>query len=410
MNDSGTHCPYSVDGSRMREFVSDPQSAVAHLRSGSGVRFVKFEGREPAWLVTDPNLARSVLRDSRFVKTLRGDRNSSAGPRWRNTADLEPRLFRHMLNEDGADHSRLRGAVSSWFSRASVESLLPTVEACSLRALERLEHVKEFDLVADYCLPYSYSVIAEILGISTSSMDDIVEAMLVVGGDSAPSDREFRIACDQLVSFIDDLLHEADSEDRPGLLRELRRSRVFSDDEVSSLVFLLLIAGYETTANLMANFVFGILHGELKSPALMGWEQWVEYFSSELPSASSFQTTTHRRSQCDLDLGGRQVRRGDLVVVYLMSVNGSVGTELASCISPFGYGPHFCLGRNLAVCEATVGIRLLFQRFPLMALIEDRSVGWREDLLIRGPVGLWCRGDGGPVSDTCHQATERVVR
>jgi cytochrome P450 len=357
------------------------------------------------WLVSSYEAARQALGDPRLSKRMsRGAPPGSAG---------SP-LGHHMLNADPPDHTRLRQLVSTGFTARRVERLEPRIAAIAAGLLDDLSGRAEADLIDRYAFPLPIQVICELLGVPSSDRDLFRSwsNTLVAGGLAPDPGRvaEVRAAVGQLVAYIVNLLVDKRSHPGDDLLSALVDVRDDSDrlseEELVSMVFVMLVAGHETTVNLIGNGIYLLL----THPDQL---RRVREDASLLPSAveeflryeSPVKTSTWRVATEPVEYAGVEIAAGEPVLISLMSSNRDakvftdadrfeVARREAGHIA-FGYGIHFCLGAALARLEGRIAIGAMLERYPDLRLaVPVEELSWRPGLLIRGLEHLPVRLDG----------------
>jgi cytochrome P450 len=369
---------------------SDPHPTYAEWRRESAVRRLRMPGGFTTWLVTRYDEARSALADPRLSKSLHGYQMSPA----------EAAVNRHMLAVDPPDHTRLRRLVTAAFTARRIELLRPRIEEITAGLLDDLAAGPgAADLIDAFAFPLPIQVICDLLGIPAADRDRFREWSTILVGGSTEAGR-VPGARDAMVAYIrnqialrrvspgDDLLS--------GLIgvRDEEQDRL-TEDELTSMVFLLLIAGHETTVNLIGNGVFLLLSDRSRwarlraSPELLptAIEEFLRY-------EGPVETATFRVATETFELGGQVIREGDPVLVSLLAANRDdrfdEAGELRLERTPnphlaFGHGIHYCLGAPLARLEARIAFTGLLSRFPDLALAAPPDeLSWRPGLLIRG--------------------------
>jgi cytochrome P450 len=374
---------------------ADPFPALHTLRDDNPVPQVELPNGARIWLVTRYEDARQALSDPRLSKRMnRGAPPTSAG---------SP-LGHHMLNTDPPDHTRLRRLVSAGFTARRVERLEPRIATIAAELLDDMAGRDEVDLIDAYAFPLPIQVICELLGVPVADRDSFrswSNTLVSAGLASDPSRAgEVREAVQQLVAYIVNLL--VDKRFSPGddLLSALVGVRDDSDrlseDELVSMVFLMLVAGHETTVNLIGNGVH----------LLLTHLDQLEHLRAEpslLPSAieeflrfsSPVQTSTFRVTTEPVEYAAVEIPAGAPVLISLLSANRDekvftdadrmdVARREAGHIA-FGHGIHFCLGAALARLEGRIAFAALLDRFPDLRLAGPaEDLQWRAGILIRG--------------------------
>ena len=389
-----------------REHKRDPFPFYARLREEAPVCRVKTKLLGPAWLITRYADVMACLKEAdRFVKDPRnaGVKHRKSMPRW-----LPPSikaLEQNMLDIDDPDHRRLRNLVNKAFSRRRVEGLRAKADAVAQDLLARMSGKDSADLVASFALPFPLTIICELLGVPLADRHKFHKwsgAFL-----NTTSQLKMLLSLPSILAFI-------------GYLKRLFRARRASpkDDLISALVqaeddgdrlneyelvamvIVLIIAGHETTVNLIASGMLALMQNPeqrralVENPALMptAVEELLRY-------TAPVETATERYATADVEMGGVTIRRGDLVLAVLASANRDARTftdpdrlDLARDPNPhlaFGDGIHYCLGHQLARMEAEIAFTRLLTEFPEMALaVPAEELVWRETPVVRGLAAL----------------------
>jgi cytochrome P450 len=383
---------------------STPHDTLRQLREDQPARLIEMPDGARVWLLSRYEDARQALGDPRLSKRMR--RSSLPG------SGGSP-IGHHMLNADPPDHTRLRRLVSAGFTARRVERLEPRIAAIAAELLDAMAGSAEVDLIDAYAFPLPIQVICELLGVPSADRDSFrswSNTLVSRGLTSDPRQNdEVRTAIGQLVGYIVNLL--ADKRSRPGddLLSALVDGRDdpdrLTEEELVSMVFLMLVAGHETTVNLIGNGVYLLLaHPEQRrrveaDPTLLpaAIEEFLRY-------ESPVQTSTFRVTTEPVSYGGVEIPAGEPVLVSLMSANRDeklftesdrfdVARREAGHIA-FGYGIHFCLGAALARLEGRIAIGALLARYPALRLaVPVEDLRWRPGMLIRGLARLPVRYD-----------------
>jgi cytochrome P450 len=376
------------------DYFRNPAAAIEKLRSEGPVveRQVPIIGR--LWMTTTEEMADRVLKDNDTF-SMRRDDGSIAGMRWWMPGFLRP-LTNHMLSMDEPDHRRLREIVDEAFRRRAVIEMEPRILAIAEDLADGLfAQGSPADLVERYARRLPLAVICELLGLPSA---DRAKFAAWAGAFTRFTSAIgfFRTIPNmlRLKRYMEKQLDVVRERGGEGLIAELVRVEKdggkISRDEMVSMLFLLLLAGHETTTHLIS----GSVHELLKNPALRDWLEadWsranlaVEEF---LRFLSPVQFTKPRYVRKDVELGGVRLKKGDRIMAILAAANldphANVQPERLDLERKpnrhiaFGTGIHFCLGHQLARIEGICALKALFRRWPKLQLAVDESeITWRK--------------------------------
>ena len=385
------------------EYFQDPYSAHARLRAQRPVSAVVMPGGTPAWLVTGYAEARAALADPRLRKSV---------PGWHpDPGSIDAALDGHMLNSDPPDHERLRRLVNKAFTARRVERLRPRIAAITAELLDEMSTKRDVDLLAAFAFPLPITVICELLGIPVADRNDFRKWSATIISNTV-SPEIFQADATAMVHYFMALLAAKRQEPADDLLSALISARDEGDrldeNELLSMMFLLLVAGHETTVNLIASGTLALLlnPGELGrlrgDPALLGGtvEELLRY-------VNPVNHATYRFTAEPVEIGGTHIGQGEPVIIALSSADRDpsrfanpdrldIGRDSSGHLA-FGYGIHYCLGAPLARLEAEIAFGALLDRFGSMRLaVPAESLRWRPSTLIHGlealPVRLFPAG------------------
>jgi cytochrome P450 len=373
------------------EYFSDPYSVHARLRAQHPVAQVIMPGGTPAWLVTGYAEARAALTDPRLGKLPRG---------WRPDPDsLLASLDLHMLNLDPPDHERLRKLVNKAFTARRVEELRPRITAITTGLLDDMSTRREVDLLASFAFPLPITVICELLGVPVADRDQFRAWSATIVADTVSSE-VFQAHATAMTGYFQALIATRRREPADDLLSALISARDdkdrLSENELLSMAFLLLVAGHETTVNLIASGVLALLlnPGELArlraDHSLLGAavEELLRY-------VNPVNNATFRFTGEPVEIGGVPIGPGEVVLVSLSGANRDpsryadperldLGRDSGGHLA-FGHGIHYCLGAPLARLEAEIAFTGLLERFGSMTLaVAPDALRWRPSTLIHG--------------------------
>ncbi|MFP8884085.1 cytochrome P450 family protein [Streptomyces mangrovi] len=377
------------------DFVRDPYPVYAELRARGPVHRVRIPEGAEAWLVVGYEQARAVLADPRLSK------------HWSNASPAlplgPPAAGISMLSSDPPDHTRLRRLVAREFTARRTASLEPRVREIADGLLETMlkEPERRADLVDAYAFPLPIRVICELLGVPFLDRDAFRAWSATVVGDAGFEEK--RAANEAVTAYLTELLEEKRRQPGEDLLSALLHTADEDGDRLSAeellgMAWLLLIAGHETTVNLIANGTLALLTHPDQLALLRSDPSLTEGAVEEmLRYDSPVETPTYRFTTEPVEIGGTVIPGGgELVLAVLADANRDpvrfadpgrfdVRRESRGHLA-FGHGIHHCLGAPLARLEGRVAVRALLDRCPDLALdIHPAAVSWRQGMLIRGP-------------------------
>jgi cytochrome P450 len=387
-----------------QDFFRDPAAGLKKLQAAGPVVEVKFPLVGRVWMATTQETAARVLKDGRAF-TLRKDDGTVAGLRW-----WMPRIFRvfanSMLNMDEPDHARLRGLVDEAFRRRAVLDMEPRIRAIAGDLADDLfAQGSPADLVTRYARLLPLSVICELLGLPLGDrLKFIAWAGRATGVSSTLGFFRLVPTIAAMKRYLEQHIERVRTGGGEGLIAELVRVEKagarLTRDEMISMVFLLLLAGHETTTHLISGSVFELA----KNPGLRDWlaQDWsradlaIEEF---LRFVSPVQFSKPRFVRQDVDLGGARLKRGDQIMAMLAAANMDPAANAApeklelqrrpNHHIAFGTGIHFCLGYQLARLEGKCALQALYTRWPTLALaVEPEQIHWRSRPGLRAIVSL----------------------
>jgi cytochrome P450 len=379
------------------EFHADPYPFYRRLREEDPVH----QSPLGFWVLTRYDDCVTALRDGRFgreafaqlLADVYGD-GTGVGA-----------LPRSMLFRDPPDHTRLRGLVSKAFTPRVIDQMREHIQELVDRLLDRVQPAGAMDVIADLAYPLPVTVICEMLGVPLSDHEsirgwsaDIARSLDAIG---LPSDVEIvergRVARRAIGDYFRALVPKRRADPRNDLLTGLiaaeEQGDKLSEGEVIAMCVLLFIAGHETTVNLIGNGLLALLRHPEQLARLQRDPALLTGAVEELLRYDSPVQRTARITMADVEMGGKSIAKGAMVVTAL----GAANRDPAQFADPdrlditrkdvrhisFGYGIHFCLGAPLARLEGQIALGTLLKRAPRLALAEP-SPEWRESSVLRG--------------------------
>ncbi len=374
-------------------FKRTPFVVIAGLRAAGEIVRIRLPLLGPTWLALSYRAVSELLKnsDSFVMEPQRAGRRSYAGLKWWMPGTIRI-LADNMLLRDDPDHRRLRRLVDQAFHKQDVTRLRGRIDVIADELLDSADGRGDIDLVAAFARPLPLYVISEMLGLPHA--DRPVFANLAGGLTGSASALGFIRALPKIRRLTDYLRAQFEScrrSPREGLITALLEARDagdhLSENELLAMVFLLLMAGHETTTHLISVGALTLLqHPDQKHSLLSDWSTVDRATEELLRYTTPVQMTKPRHVARDMDFFGRPLKRGDSIMALLASANVDPAKfeapetlQLDRHPNPhlaFGTGPHVCLGLQLARAEAQIAYQRLFSRFPdlRLAVAEDELV------------------------------------
>jgi cytochrome P450 len=381
------------------DFRADPYPHYTRLRTHDPVHFVEHPGM---WVLTRYADVAAVLRDERFSSRRALFERILATLPDGQVPPILSRATRTMLFSDPPDHTRLRNLVNKAFTPRVVEGLRPRLERIVAELIDAVGANGRMDLIEDVALPLPIIAIAELLGVPAAD-----RAMLKQWSDDIAVIVDGTIALDRLEAldrgarglevYLRGVFAERRAHPRDDLVSGLVMARehgdVLSEEELLGTCMLLLVAGHETTVNLIGNGMLALLRHPEAMARLRDDRSLSSAAIEELLRYDSPVQLVTRTAREDLEIGGKRIAKGQEVVLVL----GAANRDPARFVEPdrldlarvdnrhlaFGHGIHFCLGAPLARLEAQITIGALLRRLPRLHLVTA-AVEWSDGFVLRG--------------------------
>ncbi|WP_405812047.1 cytochrome P450 [Streptomyces sp. NBC_01520] len=380
-----------VDLREVPDFTANPYPYYAKLRAEGPVHTIRTDGLDHRiWLIVGYEEARAALADQRFGKNWR------LSDSW--AVSSNP-INANMLEMDGPEHARLRKLVSREFTPRRIEALRPRVEQITGELLDAMVPAGSADLVDALAFPLPMTVICELIGVPDLDRDRFRQLSNAI---VAPVSRETESeAVHAMGAYLDELIEDKRCAPGEDLMSALIQARDEAGDRLSSeelvgMAFLLLVAGHETTVNLISNGVRALLdHPEQLALLRVEPELIAGAVEEMLRYDGPIENATFRFTREAVRVGSHIIPAGEPVLVALASADRDPGRypdpdtfdirREAQGHLAFGHGMHYCLGAPLARMEGRIAVRALLDRCP--GLVRDPDGGqpdWLPGMLIRG--------------------------
>ena len=383
------------------EFRSNPYTAYKMLRDIDPVMWQEFM---QSWLVTGYDEVLTILRDNAHFSSDRA--RSSNRLVQQLTEQQDAGLLRRtptMLSIDPPDHTRMRTLVNKAFTPRVVELMRPHIQEIADGLLDAASGGPDLDIVRDLAIPLPIIVIAEMLGVSPSDREQFkawsTDIAGVLGSGRGPQealDRASRSAA-ELAEYFSRIIDERRREPRDDLISGLIAARdqadALSQDELLATCTLLLVAGNETTTNLIGNGMLALLRHPEERKRLREDPGLAPSAIEELLRFDGPVQATSRVVGEDFDFRGKQFKQGQVVITFLGAANHDpaqfseperldLGREDNRHLG-FGQGIHYCLGAPLARVEGQIAITTLLARYPDLET-DFETPDWGNSFILRG--------------------------
>ncbi|MFD8067808.1 cytochrome P450 [Streptomyces parvulus] len=374
-----------------------PPRALSRLREVRPVSPLRFPGGHEGWLVTGHEEVRRLLADTRFSS--RQDLGvlhvPYEVPGMPVPTEPSPQIPGVFIAMDPPDHTRMRRRLTGAFTVRRMKELEESIVLVAERQLDAMARLTPpVDLVERFALPVPSLVICELLGVpyeDRATFQTNTAAFLV--RDQAFDEK--MAAYGAMTSYLAELVTRKRAEPGDDILSDLARQQDLTVEELTGCAFLLLLAGHETTVNMLALGTFALLEHPEQTAALRADPELLPGAVEELMRYLSVADIFYRYATEDIELGGETIGAGSTVVVSLLAANRDPRRfenpdaldvrRAARGHLAFGHGVHQCLGQQLGRIEMRAGFAGLLRRFPDLSLaIPADEVLLRTDMNIYG--------------------------
>ncbi|OJH17124.1 cytochrome P450 [Bacillus obstructivus] len=377
-----------------QEFHQNPYEYYNKIRPHQPFAKVKIfnEGHQHSWMAFTYEAAVAVLKDQRFIKDMRTVFPDEV------TDENMPPITQSMLFVDPPDHRRLRGLVQSGFTPKRIEMLRGRIEDIAREQAWLMRNKETVDFIEEYAFPIPIRVICELLGIPSEDRLDFQRwSNVIVEISDSPRYDEAMV---EFMAYLEKMIEKKRESPKEDLLSDLIQAEEGGDrltvSELYGVVMLLIVAGHETTVNLIANGLLALLTHQDQLAMLKEDHSLVAQAIEELLRFNGpVEFSTDRWAKESFTFMGQQVEKGDHVIVSLASADHDPATfsdpstlDITREKSPhlaFGKGIHYCLGAPLARLEGEIALRVLLEEYPNLSLAAElNELEWRQSLVIRG--------------------------
>jgi cytochrome P450 len=384
---------------------NDPYPTFGRMRQDDPV-FCQpgVDGKTMIWFLTRYEDVEILLRDD--VRFVRDESRVLPPEQVYQPNELQVLLNNHMLNKDGAEHRRLRNLVSKAFTPGRVKAMRPRIQTITDQLIDGVQERGHMDLIADYAFQVPTIVISELLGVPVDDRTCFKawsNAFVTPALDEASQAHAAQLL-QEFVNYLRDLFatrRQAPQDDLiSALLRAQEAGDQLSEAELFSTTVLLIVAGHETTVNLIGNAMLALLRQPETRRLLTQDSSLMEAAVEEfLRYDGPVERALVRWAAQDTVIGGQQIKKGDFVIGILGSANRDPdhfaqpeGLDVQRGSQrhlAFGHGVHYCLGAPLARLEGEIALNTLLRRLPNLRLaLPESELVWRTVPMFRGLVAL----------------------
>lgn len=374
-----------------KEFTNNPYPVYEKLRKDESFFRVMFPHGEFGWIITRYEDAVQILKDPRFSKDMVR----------RYGADNQSIFSNNMLFSDPPDHKRLRGLVQKAFTPKLVADMRSHIQDIADELLDNLPSQEKMNLIDDFAFPLPIIVISEILGVPLEDRDKFrIWSNTIIDASIAKSAELFEQHAREFTDYLTAWFAKVRQDPGTDLISQLviaeESGQQLTEQELLGVVSLLIIAGHETTVNLIGNGILALLEHPEQRELLINQPELIHNAIEEMLRYNGpVEFSTSRWALEDIEFRGQRIAQGDLVIVALDSANRDEQqfkdadifdiTREKSPHLAFGKGIHLCLGAPLARLEGEIAVSTLLNRFPNIQLQADvNELEWRPGMNIRG--------------------------
>jgi len=392
---------------RPAAIFKDPYPAYDQLRKHDPVH---YQPDFKIWLLTRHQDCVALFRDPRSLagaERLGGMFTPLPETVQKQVDGLRRHLEGWALFADPPAHTRIRSLITKSFTNAVVEELRPTIEEITNELVDGFAGKREVDLISDFAISLPVTVIGALLGMPASDRhllkkwsDDI--ALFIA--DPRRGEKEalrahaaYEELRDYISSHIAARRRQRERDIVSYLIHAEENGSLLNDDEIISTVSVILFGGHETTTNLIGNGFLALFQNPEQLERLKKDDGLIPSAVEEFLRYDSPVQLMGRANREEMEIGGKMLPPGSRIIAVLGSANRDpeqfsdaeqldIGRKNNRHIA-FGFGPHFCIGAQLARVEAQIAFRTILSRFPKLQM-SRQQLQWRPDLALRGLVSL----------------------
>ncbi|MGE7823750.1 cytochrome P450 family protein [Paenibacillus sp. NPDC093718] len=374
-----------------KEFTHNPYPVYEKLRQSDPILNLQFPDGRFGWLISNYEEAVEALKDGRFSKDVAkamGQEQTSV-------------FSTNMLFSDPPDHKRLRGLVQKGFTPQRIADMRGHIQEIADNLLDAVSTKDSIHLIDEYAFKLPIIVISEILGVPTEDQDKFrVWSNSIIGASNQEMNEQVVQHMNEFIAYLKDWFAKVREQPGDDMISQLviaeNEGDRLSEQELYGVVTLMIIAGHETTVNLIGNGVLALLEHPEQRKLLQEQPELIHGAIEEMLRYNGpVEFSTSRWAAEDMDFHGVHMKKGDLVVIALNSANRDASqfekpdifdiTREKSQHLAFGKGIHLCLGAPLARLEGEIAINTLLRRYPHFELQRGiDELEWRPGMIVRG--------------------------
>ena len=387
------------------EFKANPHPFYARLRAEAPVFRTLLPDKQAAWLITRYDDVLMTLKDEqRFSKDPRAAKTAAQLKKMPWVPPMLVPLTRSILDTDFEEHARLRGIIHLAFTPRRVEQIRERAQSLANTLLDTAERRGQMDLIHDYALQIPLTIICEMLGIPEKDRPKFANWTKTLINQSASPYAQLLLIPQLMLMlrYLRRLFKQRRAAPRDDLISALATAEEggqrLTDNELMAMVFVLIIAGHETTVNLIGSGALALLENPDQMRLLRQRPEVIKTAIEELLRyVSPVDQATERYAREAVTLHGVTIPKGELVLAVIASANRDEqqfpdADRLDLTRDPagnkhlaFGLGAHYCVGAPLARLEGQIAIQTLAARLPNLRLaVAPRALRWRPGITVRG--------------------------
>jgi cytochrome P450 len=382
-------------------FHSNPYSIYERLRQETPVHKTVLPDGTEVYLVTRYADVQAALKDNRLVKNI----SRARGKTFLQTLGFGSMRNKNMLPEDPPEHTRLRSLANEAFKPKYIRELRGHIEQIANDLIEKVQARGKMEFISEFAFPLPITVIGEMLGVPEKDHAKFREwsSDLIASGALSSENPHFSPDILRFVGYVRKLISDHRKNPRPDLVTQLIEAEENGDrlsgGELVSTIVLLLIAGHETTVNLIGNGMLALLINPDQLQKLKTDPDLIKPAIEELLRYVNPVQLVNRYASEDMEIGGQPIPKGSHLQMLLASANHDpmyapaperldVTRKDAQHVA-FGQGIHYCLGAPLARLEGEIAFQTVLKRLPNIRLaVPDDRLQWRPAIELRGLVQL----------------------